>query len=103
MKETRTLVSYRNVLVAKPCSPEDALKSGAILPVPPPEIPTRRSNMNRARMATIASTWLLLWTAAAAQEQISIRCVTKEPDENERGRIDQAMRNFRDLRQAAGL
>ena len=59
--------------------------------------------MNRARMATIAGTWLLLWTAAAAQEQISIRCVTKEPDENERGRIDQALRNFHDLREAAGL
>lgn len=54
-------------------------------------------------MATIAGTWLLLWTAAAAQEQISIRCVTKEPDENERGRIDQALRNFHDLREAAGL
>jgi len=59
--------------------------------------------MNRARMATIAGTWLLLWTAAAAQEQISIRCVTKEPDENERGRIDQALRNFHDLREASGL
>jgi len=59
--------------------------------------------MNRSRIATIAGTWLLLWTAAAAQEQLSIRCATIEPDENERGRIDQAMRNFHDLRQAAGV
>ena len=59
--------------------------------------------MNRARIATIAGTWLLLWTAAAAQEQLSIRCATIEPDENERGRIDRDMRSFHDLRQAAGL
>ena len=59
--------------------------------------------MNRTRMVTIAGTWLVLWTAAAAQEQLSIRCATIEPDENERGRIDQAMRNFHDLRQAAGV
>ena len=59
--------------------------------------------MNRARMATIASTWLLLWTAAAAQEQLSVRCATKEPDETERGRINEAIRNSHELRQAAGL
>ena len=59
--------------------------------------------MTRARMATIAGTWLLLWTAAAAQEQLSIRCATIEPDENERGRIDRDMRSFHDLRQAAGV
>jgi len=59
--------------------------------------------VNRARIATIAGTWLLLWTAAAAQEQLSIRCATIEPDENERGRIDRDMRSFHDLRQAAGL
>jgi hypothetical protein len=59
--------------------------------------------MTRVRIASIAGTWLLLWTAAVAQEQLSIRCATKEPDENERGRIDEAMRNFHDLRQVAGL
>jgi hypothetical protein len=59
--------------------------------------------VNRTRIATIAGTWLLLWTAAAAQEQLSIRCATIEPDENERGRIDRDMRSFHDLRQAAGL
>jgi len=59
--------------------------------------------MNRARIATVASTWLLLWSAALAQEQLSIRCATKEPDENERGRINEAMRGFHDLRQAAGF
>src|SRR5262245_52377612 len=59
--------------------------------------------MTRVRVATIAGTWLLLWTAAMAQEQLSIRCATIEPDENERGRIDRDIRNFRDLRQEAGL
>jgi pregnancy-associated plasma protein-A len=59
--------------------------------------------MNRTRLATIAATWLVLWTTGVAQEQLSIRCATKEPDENERGRIDQALHNFHDLRQAAGV
>jgi Pregnancy-associated plasma protein-A len=59
--------------------------------------------MYRTRLATIAATWLVLWTTGFAQEQLSIRCATKEPDENERGRIDDAIRNSHELRQAAGL
>ncbi len=59
--------------------------------------------MYRTRLATIAATWLVLWTTGFAQEQLSIRCATTEPDEKERGRIDEAIRNSHELRQAAGL
>jgi hypothetical protein len=51
----------------------------------------------------MAAAWLALWSTGLAQEQLSIRCATIEPNEVERGRIDQEMRNFRGQRQAANL
>ena len=59
--------------------------------------------MKRFRIATLAFAWLVMWGSTFAQEQLSIRCATKEPDESERGRIDQAIGRSRELRQATGL
>ena len=51
----------------------------------------------------MAAVWLALWSTGLAQEQLSIRCASVEPNEVERGRIDQELRNFRGQRQAASL
>jgi Pregnancy-associated plasma protein-A len=51
----------------------------------------------------MAAAWLTLCSPALAQEQLSIRCATIEPNEVERGRIDQEMRNVRGQRQAMNL
>ena len=51
----------------------------------------------------MAAAWLALWSTGLAQEQLSIRCATIEPNEVERGRIDQEMRNFGAQRQQANL
>jgi len=51
----------------------------------------------------MAAAWLALWSTGLAQEQLSIRCATIEPNEVERGRIDQEMRNVRGQRQEANL
>ncbi len=59
--------------------------------------------MKRFKFVTLAFAWLVMWGSAIAQEQLSIRCATKEPDENERGQIAQAVGRNRELRQAAGL
>jgi len=47
--------------------------------------------------------WLALSGAAFAQEQLSIRCMTVEPDEAERGRIDDVVRRNIQMREALGL
>jgi hypothetical protein len=47
--------------------------------------------------------WLALWTTGLTQEQLSIRCATIEPNEVERGRIDQEIRSNRALRESANL
>ncbi len=59
--------------------------------------------MHRTRIAAVAATWLVLCGSATAQENLSLRCATKEPDEVERGRIDNDMRVTQELRHSAGL
>ena len=59
--------------------------------------------MRSRRLAATAAVWLALWNTGLAQEQLSIRCATIEPNEVERGRIDQEMRNNRAQRQSANL
>jgi len=51
----------------------------------------------------MAAAWLALSSTGLAQEQLSIRCATTEPNEVERGRIDQEVRNNRAQRQSANL
>ena len=59
--------------------------------------------MRSRRLVAMAAAWLALWSTGLAQEQLSIRCATIEPNEVERGRIDQEMRNVRGQRQEANL
>jgi hypothetical protein len=51
----------------------------------------------------MAAVWLALWSTGLAQEQLSIRCASVEPNEVERGRIDQEVRNVRGQRLEANL
>jgi hypothetical protein len=55
------------------------------------------------RLSQVACAWLALSGAAFAQEQLSIRCVTVEPDDVQRGRIDQEVRRNKALREALAL
>jgi hypothetical protein len=64
---------------------------------------TWSEKMRSRRFAATAAAWLALWSTGVAQEQLSIRCATVEPNEVERGRIDLEMRNHRGQREAAGL
>ena len=59
--------------------------------------------MRWSRLFTCACTWLALSGAAFAQEQLSIRCMTVEPDEAERSRIDQNVRRNKEMREALAL
>jgi hypothetical protein len=59
--------------------------------------------MRSRRLAATAAVWLALWSTGLAQEQLSIRCATTEPNEVERGRIDQEVRNVRAQRLSANL
>ena len=52
---------------------------------------------------TAACVWLALSGVAFAQEQLSIRCMTVEPDEAERGRIDDVARRNGQMRAALGF
>ncbi len=56
----------------------------------------------RSRLLSVCA-WLALSSFVAAQEQLSIRCMTREPNEEQRGRIDQAVRQHIAMRDALGL
>jgi hypothetical protein len=47
--------------------------------------------------------WLALGTFAFGQEQLGIRCMTREPNETRRASIDAAVRRHLDMRQQLGL
>jgi hypothetical protein len=59
--------------------------------------------MRWTRLFIFACAWFALSGAAFAQEQLSIRCMTVEPDEAERGRIDNVVRRNGQMRAALGL
>ena len=59
--------------------------------------------MRWSRLFTSACAWLALSGAAFAQEQLSIRCMTVEPDEAQRDRIDQNVRRNMQMRDALAL
>jgi hypothetical protein len=59
--------------------------------------------MRWSRLFTIACAWLALSGAAFAQEQLSIRCMTVEPDEAQRQRIDETVRRNMQMRAALSL
>jgi len=59
--------------------------------------------MRWSRLLISACAWLALSGAAFAQEQLSIRCMTVEPDEAERGRIDDEVRRNGQMRAALGF
>lgn len=59
--------------------------------------------MKRLRTVSIAFAWLVMGSSAIAQEHLSVRCVTKEPNELERGRIEQEIARNREVRQSVGL
>ena len=59
--------------------------------------------MRCCRLFISACAWLALSGAASAQEQLSIRCMTVEPDEAQRGRIDEVVRRNGQMRTALGF
>jgi len=59
--------------------------------------------MTRLKMVALAFVWLVMWSSAIAQEHLSLRCATREPNAEERGKIDQVIARNREIRQAAGL
>ena len=58
--------------------------------------------MRNVRVLALAGVWLALATPALAQD-LSLRCMTREPNDAERGRIDDEVRRGRQLRDALGL
>lgn len=59
--------------------------------------------MRSTRIFQAVCVWLALTGSAFAQDQLSIRCVTVEPDETERGRIDDQVRRTKEMRDALGV
>jgi hypothetical protein len=59
--------------------------------------------MKWSRLLTSACAWLALSGAAFAQEQLSIRCMTVEPDQAQRDRIDETVRRNVRMRSALAL
>lgn len=59
--------------------------------------------MRGSRFLKVFCAWLALSSFVTAQEQLSIRCMTVEPNEEQRGRIDDAVRRHLDMRAALGL
>src|SRR5688500_10445960 len=59
--------------------------------------------MSGSRLFTSVCAWLALSGAAFAQDQLSIRCMTVEPNAIERGRIDDVVRRNVQMRAALGL
>jgi hypothetical protein len=59
--------------------------------------------MRWSHLFSSACAWLALSGAALAQEQLSIRCMTVEPDEAQRDRIDDTVRRNIQMRSALAL
>lgn len=59
--------------------------------------------MRRSPFVKVFCAWLALGSFVSAQEQLSIRCMTREPSEEQRGRIDAAVNRHLEMRQALGL
>ena len=59
--------------------------------------------MRGSRFVKVFGVWLALGSFVFAQEQLSIRCMTREPGEEQRGRIDEAVKRHVEVRQALGL
>ena len=59
--------------------------------------------MRCSRLFISACAWLALSGAAFAQEQLSIRCMTVEPDEAQRDRIDETVRRTLKMRADLGF
>lgn len=59
--------------------------------------------MKSSRVFSIISVWLALSSSAFAQENLSIRCMTVEPDAAQRERIDQIVQQNMDMRSALGF
>jgi len=59
--------------------------------------------MRIVRPFAVACAWLMMTLPALAQDQLSIRCMTREPNEDQRARIDEEVRRTREFREALGL
>jgi hypothetical protein len=60
-------------------------------------------SMRMSRLSKVFCTWLALGSFVTAQEQLSIRCMTVEPNEAQRDRIEEAVRQHLEMREALGL
>jgi hypothetical protein len=58
--------------------------------------------MRSRSVAAIAAAWLALWSTGLAQEQLSIRCATREPNEQERARIELQLRGSQTVQSLGG-
>jgi hypothetical protein len=61
------------------------------------------TSIRKFRLLKVFCAWLALGSLVAAQEQLSIRCMTVEPNEAERDRIDAAVSQHIEMREALGL
>ena len=59
--------------------------------------------MTRTPFLKVFCAWVALGSFVLAQEQLSFRCMTREPGENQRAAIDAAVRRHLDMRQQLGL
>lgn len=59
--------------------------------------------MKSSRVVPMISVWLALSSSAFAQENLSLRCMTVEPDAAQRERIDQAVEQNMKMRTALGF
>lgn len=59
--------------------------------------------MRRHSALTLLCAWLALGSVVLGQQQLSIRCMTQEPDDAERDRVDAAVKRHVDMRQQLGL
>lgn len=59
--------------------------------------------MRGSRFIKVFGVWLALGSFVLAQEQLSIRCMTREPNDEQRSRIDEAVKRHVEMRQALGL
>jgi hypothetical protein len=59
--------------------------------------------MKSSHVLSMVGIWLALSSAAVAQENLSIRCTTIEPDAAQRERVDQYVQQNMEMRSALGL
>lgn len=59
--------------------------------------------MSWSRLLQLSCVWLALTGVASAQEQLSIRCMTVEPNDVQRARIDETVRRNIAMREALAL